>query len=207
MRKQETRVLKFKYLQPVDFLIMLGDPTYNPTYNPYLHFPYATPQTTAKKAPTRTLLPPQIESISPDNLRQELTVTGDSKALAELTELHRLLDIKHKELTLTLTVDSAQATAQTQNNTPTLLSVLVRGKLYTVEVTPHVNGDGSISSNIVLSTQEDLTVINWGTAKAGSGVAPDGSLATTFRRVKSGEAITFKWGAAAVSLTASLLPV
>jgi hypothetical protein len=196
MRKLETRVLKFKYRPPVEFLLLLTDPASSPRQ--------AIP---APQKPARTLLPTGLTSLSPDNVKQELTVVGEPGALAELEALQRLLDVKSKELTLTLTVGASQATAKTLNNEPVRLSVVAGGKPYTLEATPHLNSDGSISFSVRLFAVEDLVVINWGAAKERSATATDGSVITTFRRVKQGEAPTFKWGTEAVSLAGSLLPV
>lgn len=196
MYKQETRVLKFKYRPPVEFLLLLTDPASPPRQ--------AVP---APQKPARTLLPAGLSSLSPDNVKQELTVVGEPGALAELEALQRLLDVKSKGLTVTLTVGASQATAQTLNNEPVRLSVVTGGKPYTLEATPHLNGDGSISFAVRIFAVEDLVIINWGAAKERSTTAADGSGITTFRRVKPGEALAFKWGAEAVSLSGSLLPV
>jgi hypothetical protein len=197
MRRLETRVLKFKYMLPMDFTLMLADANYNNTLKT---LPAPKP-----KMPQRSLIPSGVESLSPDNLKQELTVRAELGAIAELEALQRLLDVKVRELSITLTVDSSKATTRAFNNAPALLSALAQGKAYALQVTPHLNGNNTISLAISIPTDE-LTVINWGDSKQGGGIQADGTI-FTFRRVAFGEKITFKWGSVAVSLTASLLPV
>ncbi|WP_309708349.1 hypothetical protein [Armatimonas sp.] len=197
MRRLETRILKFKYMQPMDFTLMLADANYNYTLKT---FPAPKPKT-----PSRSLIPSGVESLSPDNLAQELTVRAEPRAIAEIEALQRLLDVKIRELGITFTVDSSKAATRTFNNAPTLLSVLAQGKAYALQVTPHLNGNNTVSLAISIPTDE-LTVVNWGDSKQGGGIQADGTI-FTFRRVAFGKPISFKWGSATVSLTASPLPV
>jgi hypothetical protein len=194
MRRLETRVLKFQYLKPVDFLVLLTDPTYSRQ---------APAPTDKPKEPIRTLLPPGIEGLSPDNLRQELTVLGDKNGLEELIALQRLLDVKRRELTITLTVGASKATAQIANNERLRLSVVAEGKLYTLEAVPHINGDSTTTFFIDIPERDDLAVINWGDATGVSRILPNGTISKTFARVNLGQPIAFKWGAATVTLTAT----
>jgi hypothetical protein len=197
MRRLETRVLKFNHMQPVDFLLMLADPTYNPSQPP----PLASSQ---PQKPKQTLIPPGLVSLSPDNLKQELTVLGDPSMIAELEALRRLLDVKVRELTLTLTVGESKAIVPLKNNIMKRITAIAQGKQYTLDVTPHLNGDGTVSFFVGIITTDDLVVINWGDALEGRGgsLAEKGTIAT-FRRVRFGEPIAFKWGGVTVTLTAT----
>ena len=173
---------------------MLADPTYN-----YKNPDFKAPK---PKEPVRTLVPSGVVSLSPDNLKQELVVQAEPGALAELEAFLRLLDVKSKELVVTLLVGDAKATAQVENNQRVRLSALAAGKQYLLDVTPHINGDGSVSFFVGIPIRDDLVVINWGSAKAGVREG-ENEFAVTFRRVAFGEPISFKWGSVAVSLTAT----
>ncbi|WP_394796033.1 hypothetical protein [Armatimonas sp.] len=193
MHRIETRIFKLKHIPPVAFVTILGDPTYN--------FQQPAMWDAKAKQQTRTLLPSGLESLSPDNLKQELAAQGDPKALDELRELIRLLDTKARDVTLTLSVDSSTATVQATNNNSARLTVVSQGKLYSLDVTPHINGDGSVSLFVGVLTSEEASVIDWGGA-AGGRKKPDGSAPQTFRRVQPGEPITFKWGSVTVRVIA-----
>lgn len=183
MRRIETRVLKLKYLPPVGFVTLLGDPTYN------IQQPAAADAKAALRG--RTLVPLGIESLSPDNLTQALIAQGDPKALDELEALIRLLDIRPREVTLTFSVDSSTAIVQAINNTVARLTVVSQGKLYMLDATPHINGDSSVTLFLAIVAPDTLSVLE-----------PNGSALKTFRRVRTGESIPLQWGNALVRLTA-----
>ncbi|MCX6367640.1 MAG: hypothetical protein NTX57_13175 [Armatimonadetes bacterium] len=198
MRRLETRVLKLRYILPIDFVALLADPTYN-YINPNIKSP-------RPKEPVRTLLPRGVVSLSPDNLKQEITVQAKSGALDELVALLRLLDVKTKEVVMCLNIGDSQARVQVQNNKQARLSVRSEGKSYSLDVVPHIDSGGSVSFFVSIPIRDDLVVINWGSAKAGV-QDQENELAVTFRQVAFGEPISFKWGSATVTLTATPVPV
>ncbi len=194
MHRIETRVLKLRYILPMDFVTLLADPTYN-LKDPDFKVP-------KPKEPVRTLVPSGVVSLSPDNPKQELTVQAERGALAELEALLRILDVKGKEVFVCLTVGDSQARVQVANNQRMRLSAWANGKQYLLDVTPHLNSDRSVSFFVSIPIRDDLLVINWGSAKSGLS-DKEGELAATFHKVAFGELILFKWGGVAVTLTAT----
>jgi hypothetical protein len=131
-------------------------------------------------APPRqaSVLPRGVERVIPDDRAMTLTVRGTAKAVAEVKQMIGLLDVTPRETLVKLRVVRVRfapgggreeetlgtPVVSTLNNKTARVAVSGGLQDWSVEVTPHINGDGSISllaklnlSRIASSPREALT--------------------------------------------------
>ena len=111
-----------------------------------------------------SLVPVGITSLSPDDTRNRLTVKGTPEAIKQIENIARLLDIKPRQVRLQVRILRAPASASisltgelpesrvvttgeavVRNNAPLNLNAVGDGQLFRVFVTPHINGDQTVS--------------------------------------------------------------
>ena len=121
-----------------------------------------------------TLMPAGLRRISSDDTTGRVFVQGTPEALAQIQEISRLLDVDPRRVRLSIRILRAPANQVTilgepdqklrkgevvssaaalfQNNEANTLYAFGDGKLFRVPLTPHINGDYSVSVAIDLSS-------------------------------------------------------
>ena len=115
---------------------------------------------------------PGLTRLSPDDDKGRILVQGSEKALTQLHEIAPLLDVEPRQVSLTarilrvpagttVSIDPAAprlrgivvttAQAKARNNERVTLYAVGDGKLFHVELTPHVNGDHTVSITMAVA--------------------------------------------------------
>lgn len=178
-------------------LITLASTTHaDQEQNRRIRLRYMTPSTfitvlRSFSAESPNLVPKGVTSLGPDDLNHGLLVKADEDGMAKLEELIRLMDVPNSSIRFVLrlmrTTDNprsapqvlATAVGETRNNNPRHMPVLAEGKFADLTVTPHVNGDGSIS----VAVEMDLSAWNGPTTAA----EPGRGKYTTTTMIQNGE--------------------
>jgi|GEM_PF-2781942 hypothetical protein len=146
-------IIEFTYLRPSAFVAMLVTPGVP-----------VVPEKPDEKELSRVaralwLLPEGVEKLSPDDIAGTLTVRGTTAAVDAMRSLVRLLDVASPRVRLNVRVlqdggDSTPGTAgsevaavtlETSNNAPVDTAAVGNGYAFQMRLTPHVNGDGSVT--------------------------------------------------------------
>ncbi|HVK06219.1 MAG TPA: secretin N-terminal domain-containing protein [Armatimonadaceae bacterium] len=117
------------------------------------------------------LLPAGLSRVSPDDAAGTLTVRGSAASIDELREMTRLLDVAPRRVRLNVRIlrgtftgkaveavtEVAAFTSEVTNNRAGESTAIGDGHIFRARLTPHVNGDGSVSLAASLSqvTQTD----------------------------------------------------
>ena len=134
-----------------------------------------------------SLVPIGITSLSPDDTKNSLTITGTPEAVRQIEEIVRLLDVKPREVRLQVRILRAPimaniapeaelpesrvvatADAVVRNNAPLNLHAVGEGQLFRVFVTPHINGDRSITLSAELS---EVSAVSLSSVSKGTHIA------------------------------------
>ena len=156
-------------------------------------------------------LAPGLTRLSPDDAKGRILVQGSEKALAQLHEIVPLLDVEPRQVSLTarilrvpagttVSIDPAAprlrgivvttAQAKARNNERVTLYAVGDGKLFHVELAPHVNGDRTVTITMAVSDGSQSA------PSGGEASAVPAKIKSETRRTQSG-----------TPLVASLLPV
>ncbi len=144
------------------------------------------PTDRSDKLGVASLVPTGITSLSPDDTRNRLTVKGTPEAIKQIENIARLLDVKPRLVRLQVRILRAPvmtnsapeaelpesrvvvtAEGSVRNNVPLNLNAVGDGQLFRVFVTPHINGDQTISLSAEFSEVSSIPPI--------SVAAPDGA--------------------------------
>lgn len=146
-----TETLRLKYIEPSHFITAVTGTTLP-----------------SQDAPGQLVLPRGIERLIPDETARTVTVRGTPEGLSKLREMARFMDVAPRRVRLGLRLlrytypaggkdpikeEIGALTTNAANNTPVNLTAFGDGSLFRIEVTPHVNGDNSVSLRVKLSVQ------------------------------------------------------
>ena len=102
------------------------------------------------------MIPKGLTLLVPSDVESSLTVAGTPESISDLKTLLRLLDVQAKEVTAKVrlirrtseskeVLELAQFSLATTNNNPSENPLFVEGKSRSLTLTPHINGDNTIS--------------------------------------------------------------
>lgn len=141
----------------------------------------------AEKTSPASLIPSGVESIAPNDPQKLLIVRGTAQGIAEVKGILRLIDIAARPVRMTVrlirfrkdamgavTKDSlSEIEAGSFNNEPVRVPIQVDGQSFSAMIQPRINGDNSVT------VYSQLRRLSLGTG--------EGTVAETYRRVRSGE--------------------
>lgn len=146
-----TETLRLKHIAPSGFIFVM-----------------AGTNTSSQGQEAEPLMPRGIERLMPDEAAWTLTVRGTPEGVNRLREMARLMDVASRRVLLPLRIlrytysetvkapaieEVGALTANGTNNATLRLTAFGDGSLFNVEVTPHINGDDSVSIRAALSIQ------------------------------------------------------